>query len=120
MVYNIEYDGLHIICPNCGCYRHLIKDCPNKLKEGDNKEVSRPANSGGDVITTNNVVSSQNHDLAKQKNQETPSQEVLHGEWFIVQRRKRVNKNSSDGAFKTKGSQPQKVHRDFPSLDSLQ
>lgn len=28
--YNVEYEGLHIICAQCGCYGHLLKDCPSK------------------------------------------------------------------------------------------
>lgn len=28
--HNVEYEGLHLICAQCGCYGHLLKDCPVK------------------------------------------------------------------------------------------
>lgn len=30
--YKVEYEGLHLICAQCGCYGRLLKDCPVKPK----------------------------------------------------------------------------------------
>jgi hypothetical protein len=26
--YKVQYEGLHLICTNCGCYGHLGRNCP--------------------------------------------------------------------------------------------
>ncbi|GAU46480.1 hypothetical protein TSUD_402360, partial [Trifolium subterraneum] len=46
--YQVQYEGLHIICTQCGCYGHLMKDCapPTKKsvvvqKDSENIEPSK-------------------------------------------------------------------------------
>ncbi|PNX97690.1 hypothetical protein L195_g020923 [Trifolium pratense] len=31
--YQVQYEGLHIICTQCGCYGHLLKDCTLQKKK---------------------------------------------------------------------------------------
>ncbi|XP_045831398.1 uncharacterized protein LOC123922747 [Trifolium pratense] len=31
--YQVQYEGLHIICTHCGCYGHLMKDCAPPTKQ---------------------------------------------------------------------------------------
>jgi hypothetical protein len=38
--YHVQYEGLHIICTQCGCYGHLMKDCaPQKKKNTTSERV---------------------------------------------------------------------------------
>ncbi|GAU41244.1 hypothetical protein TSUD_97790 [Trifolium subterraneum] len=52
--YHVQYEGLHIICSQCGCYGHLLKDCVMKSKSTTEeiKEKSGEADGGGGTNTT--------------------------------------------------------------------
>ncbi|GAU49481.1 hypothetical protein TSUD_286190 [Trifolium subterraneum] len=45
--YHIQYEGLHIIFTQCGCYGHLMKDCAPPKKK--NETAERVRNDGGIV-----------------------------------------------------------------------
>lgn len=36
--YKVEYEGLHVICGDCGCYGHVTRNCPSKPKTTGGKE----------------------------------------------------------------------------------
>ncbi|GAU39341.1 hypothetical protein TSUD_60920 [Trifolium subterraneum] len=36
--YHVQYEGLHIICTQCGCYGHLKKDCAPPKKKNETSE----------------------------------------------------------------------------------
>jgi len=40
--YHVQYDGLHIICTQCGCYGHVLKDCGMKRNNAtiEKKKIS--------------------------------------------------------------------------------
>ncbi|PNX81511.1 hypothetical protein L195_g037532, partial [Trifolium pratense] len=64
--YQVQYEGLHIICTQCGCYGHILKDCAmrndkatigeksdNGATKKNNNEVQRETmTEGGDNNTT--------------------------------------------------------------------
>jgi len=46
--YQVQYEGLHIICTQCGCYGHLLKDCtPPKMKTNAEEEVNNDGAANG-------------------------------------------------------------------------
>jgi hypothetical protein len=49
--YQVQYEGLHIICTQCGCYGHLMKDCATR-KNGDIAEEKQI----GDNVNKNTAV----------------------------------------------------------------
>lgn len=98
--YNVEYEGLHIICAQCGCYGHLLKDCPAKKhvekaadggsgdqnqKSDDSEKSANTVNGGADIAGSSDM------DQVK---------EITHGEWLNVVRRKRNNKKSNEPKLK--------------------
>nr|KYP70390.1 hypothetical protein KK1_009606 [Cajanus cajan] len=30
--YNVEYEGLHLLCSSCGCYGHILRNCPHAAR----------------------------------------------------------------------------------------
>ncbi|XP_020211516.1 uncharacterized protein LOC109796245 [Cajanus cajan] len=30
--YNVEYEGLHLLCSSCGCYGHVLQNCPHAAR----------------------------------------------------------------------------------------
>ncbi|CAJ2652742.1 unnamed protein product [Trifolium pratense] len=52
--YRVQYEGLHIICTQCGCYGHLLKDCGMKKKNitVESKEKSGEADGDGGANST--------------------------------------------------------------------
>jgi hypothetical protein len=39
--YNIEYEGLHLLCTACGRFGHYTEGCPNKVKEAVQTNVGQ-------------------------------------------------------------------------------
>lgn len=90
--YNVEYEGLHIICAHCGCYGHLLKDCPNKppmvtTEEGTSGVQQQPVGESEKISENPNLVAQYQGDSNHDK-----IEEVMHGEWLVVARKKRNNK----------------------------
>lgn len=87
--YKVSYEGLHIICSNCGCYGHLGRNCKApppkiqpKLPVPPKETKARPGNTGPEVEAKTQEATVT----------ETPmKQDVgeVHGEWLVVSRRKR-------------------------------
>ncbi|XVF67807.1 hypothetical protein PTKIN_Ptkin10aG0151500 [Pterospermum kingtungense] len=50
-VRRIEYEGMHLVCFNCGIYGHRQEDCPN-LREEDNQKgkLEKGENSGSGAV----------------------------------------------------------------------
>lgn len=82
--YNVECEGLHIICAQCWCYGHLLKDCPFKkpvemTEEMSSGEQTQRANEGeksAEEVNTGLDISGLS-DMEQIK-------EVMHGEWSNV------------------------------------
>lgn len=41
--YKVQYEGIHLICINCGCYGHLGRNCP--LTQTVSEAATQPHNS---------------------------------------------------------------------------
>lgn len=66
---NVEYEGLHIICANCGIYGHVESNCTHTSRTPSSSETA-PRMPSAEASSSLNVPS------------------VVHGDWLIVQRRK--------------------------------
>ncbi|KAK2384311.1 zinc ion binding / nucleic acid binding protein [Trifolium repens] len=71
--YNVEYEGLHLLCKNCGKFGHYSEGCPEKIKvtNGHQEVIENGGrnNGGGDAPGSN-----------------------LDGPWMVVQKQKRIRK----------------------------
>lgn len=116
--YNVEYEGLHVICTQYGCYGHLLKDCPVKPKA----KVAVVAQEGGGVEAgSSKGTATQNHQEASNSgfssiiNDNDKGEilgDALHGDWLVVKRKKRGSK-ANNTAVKSKGSQFQNLPLNF-------
>lgn len=88
--YKVSYEGLHIICSNCGCYGHLGRNCkspPSKSSPSTPEPPKAPEVEDGNTDTE-----------VKEKGQEEVAQTILlqqdvgtvHGDWLVVSRKKRT------------------------------
>jgi hypothetical protein len=109
--YQVQYEGLHIICTQCGCYGHVLKDCAVKIKSATNVESNKAVEGEKTVVDQSAATilnadgnepvhkvgedGSVNHagkeDFADHNN-DKKIPEILHGEWIKVERRKKSNK----------------------------
>lgn len=107
--YNVEYEGLHIICAQCGCYGHLLKDCPAKPAAAMAEESGTGAPKQQGAKSENSGQSSgkgtENHGIQDKDH----IAEITHGDWVNVVRKKRTNKvpvgpHQKDTRFKDWGN----------------
>ena len=93
----IKYEGLHIICAQCGCYGHDTRDCLNLRKEG-NTPV------GISIVEDKNpsVLNFQDFEILKNP----------HGDWLVVARKPR---NHNHGDPKGKGNL---IEKDLKAIES--
>jgi hypothetical protein len=125
--YKVQYEGLHLICTNCGCYGHLGRNCVHTPTSSVAAKPPTPHNDTGNqnVVhqpppeTSNGNHSSQNqNDLSAFNGKITSIDDGtkdLHGDWLLVTRRKKVNNNpnfNAQKAAKTKSNR-------FSSLSNL-
>src|ERR1044072_3180215 len=47
--YNVEYEGLHLLCANCGCYGHVTRNCTVQKTQA---KMAAAATLGGEVEET--------------------------------------------------------------------
>ncbi|PNY05590.1 hypothetical protein L195_g002044 [Trifolium pratense] len=107
--YKVQYEGLHLICTNCGCYGHLGRNCTI------NPVVSKPANTSFNLHHAQNPNSGQPPrppiaDLEKSgvdlnstpavtksgpiiNNKEGNNE--LHGDWLLAHKTKTATSNQS-------------------------
>lgn len=101
--FNIEYEGLHVICSNCGCYGHVTRNCPVQKEApvaktaavGKDKEVTGQSNEKGDepgMINGDNTSVPKEKEVDMISNNEPKNVEPTHGDWLAVSRKKRNNK----------------------------
>ena len=85
--YKVEYEGLHIICSNCGCYGHYSRDCHSK----NNGEASIPLLEK--AVVPHGVVDAE---MAVTASTPSPVHELSqpHGEWLVVARKSRPRSRS--------------------------
>ncbi|XP_045792004.1 uncharacterized protein LOC123886756 [Trifolium pratense] len=106
--YKVQYEGLHLICTNCGCYGHLGRNCllNPAATEPINMPVKQP--NSGKQQPSNTDPKSNNFD--PERNDPIPAPAVtksapiissnehlneLHGDWLLVTRRKKKPANNS-------------------------
>lgn len=88
--YKVSYEGLHIICSNCGCYGHLGRNC----KSPPQKFLPPPPNPPKEPETGAEKTDTEAGKKVQQEvAQATPQQQDIgdvHGDWLVVSRRKRT------------------------------
>ncbi|MCI04837.1 hypothetical protein A2U01_0025885, partial [Trifolium medium] len=116
--YQVQYEGLHIICTQCGCYGHVLKDCAvkinsattvehNKAVESEKIVDDQPAatihdavgNEGsaslhkvgenGSKVGENGAVNHAGKEDFADHNNEKKIPENLHGKWIKVEGEKK-------------------------------
>jgi hypothetical protein len=125
--YQVQYEGLHIICTQCGCYGHLLKDCAPQKKQsevvvvsnedGDSepvKQVSEPAKvsieptepkknnsepviKAADTLYNVSITDAAINDDIRLMEENKCTPNFLHGDWIKVERKKRNNKFNNQG-----------------------
>ncbi|GAU26384.1 hypothetical protein TSUD_221110 [Trifolium subterraneum] len=140
--YHVQYEGLHIICSQCGCYGHLLKDCVMKSKSTTEeiKEKSGEADGGGGTNTTgaetveksgvNQGVINEEISLNVVQSVTENFLDSLHGDWIKVERKRRNNKVNARGFNGIPGSENgqhsknvvlnmvEKLNRQYPSNEN--
>ncbi|XP_057426555.1 uncharacterized protein LOC130719985 [Lotus japonicus] len=66
--YNIEYEGLHVICTKCGCYGHRFRECTTEISPAasktQNQSFGGEAEAQGKTAAENGQVGSMdNHNM---------------------------------------------------------
>jgi hypothetical protein len=74
--YNVEYEGLHLLCKICGKFGHYSEGCPEKHKAGG--------------------VQQEGNEMGGQKDGVESSGSKVEGPWMVVQKQKRHNKKSKE------------------------
>lgn len=94
--YTIEYEGLHLLCANCGCYGHVARNCANPTNSAPAAEPSKddgltaegaPGNRGTNPPQDQIAEIAAKESVSKEDNISIPSNP--HGDWLVVQRRKK-------------------------------
>ncbi|XP_020211721.1 uncharacterized protein LOC109796460 [Cajanus cajan] len=89
--YNVEYEGLHLLCSSCGCYGHVLRNCPHAIrpeskvtamgeKENTVQLPRDPPHGEGSVAPTGE------QSALRVRGELAPEP---HGDWLIVKRRNR-------------------------------
>jgi hypothetical protein len=93
--YKVQYEGLHIICGNCGCYGHHTRDCkktpaqqPPKGQTQEHQEGGQAGNPGEKATVVEQNKTSNLTPLTA----EAGDVNETHGDWLVVQRKKKNNK----------------------------
>ncbi|GAU50505.1 hypothetical protein TSUD_409800 [Trifolium subterraneum] len=120
--YKVQYEGLHIICTNCGCYGHLGRNCPltntvpevavhsnqqqnsgeqnnnfqpnqQKSKPNQTQSIQDPQN--GKILNAGADPKVLEKEIIIRNNEEN---NVLHGDWLLVSRRRKPTNRSSSNS----------------------
>jgi hypothetical protein len=74
--YNVEYEGLHLLCTTCGKFGHYKEGCPDKMKQPEQRAVDGDGINGGLETVGGRVLAGNNMD----------------GPWVVVQKQKKMRK----------------------------
>ncbi|XP_045804092.1 uncharacterized protein LOC123897478 [Trifolium pratense] len=115
--YNVQYEGLHIICGGCGCYGHHTRNCEKTLvkKVSASEKTVQP----GGRPEKATVVTEPIKEIIEGKSvidvEKATESEILkevHGEWLVVQRKKRNKKvNNSQSSSLPNNEQQQSLNK---------
>ncbi|XP_045797590.1 uncharacterized protein LOC123891736 [Trifolium pratense] len=112
--YQVQYEGLHVICTRCGRYGHILKDCTQKNKSATaapevqaspitaapEVAAAMVTNEKGNEINGGSKISGE---IIKEIMTKTDNlginddSDFLHGDWIKVERKKRINKDNRRG-----------------------
>lgn len=89
----IQYEGIHLVCFNCGKYGHKLEECP--LREIPLAEDNMQATEGpglrteGSKEATNILEEEVQHDISVRKTVSIPEPSPGHGPWILGDNSKR-------------------------------
>jgi len=111
--YKVQYEGLHLICTNCGCYGHLGRNCSSKpatnAAANHHESDPKPANQATATSQSQLTDSFQNGNTINASINETQTEtdtitsnngeeKQLHSDWLLVTRKKKPqNQHSLNG-----------------------
>jgi hypothetical protein len=111
--YHVQYEGLHVISTQCGCYGHVLKECATPpLNNAQKNDVITANNSGVEKHKQDDVepqpitreeMSVMDHGVNSENHGDDGIPTDLHGNWIKVERKKRnhkFNARGSEGAQK--------------------
>lgn len=102
--YNFQYEGLHTIRAQCGCYGHVLKGC----KVAPPVVAPADADDAGHVESPSVRDSPFDNSQAGNMTSDAKVGEVfpdfLHGDWLVLTRKKRTNRNAINVGQKIKGA----------------
>ncbi|XP_020208554.1 uncharacterized protein LOC109793499 [Cajanus cajan] len=89
--YNVEYEGLHLLCSSCGCYGHVLRNCPHATRpelttQGVGEQEVTKQQSGEPPHSAVSVASMGEKSGPQVRGDIAPDP---HGDWLIVKRRNR-------------------------------
>ncbi|KAK2399216.1 zinc ion binding / nucleic acid binding protein [Trifolium repens] len=70
--YNVEYEGLHLLCKNCGKFGHYSEGCPEKAKAETNRQQEGRMNMPGNSLDGPWMVVQKQRRNRKAKEKEVP------------------------------------------------
>ncbi|MCH85177.1 hypothetical protein A2U01_0006021 [Trifolium medium] len=101
--YNVEYEGLHLLCTNCGKFGHYKEGCPEKVREGE--KVTGGEQAGNGAVAGKLGLAGSGSD----------------GPWVVVQKQKRSRKTlaAEGGNKRSSGKTNNTPHLQGSHFDSL-
>jgi hypothetical protein len=100
--YKVQYEGLHLVCTNCGCYGHLGRNCNPQNAPITSTNIPTPTPTSIQPQPTNLDPQPSNTDPVNSAPIQAPavtkpvpiisnndSIDELHGDWLLVTRRKK-------------------------------
>jgi hypothetical protein len=93
--YQVQYEGLHIICTQCGCYGHVLKDCISKQNKPATEAMGTTVADSGEQIRTvtqpeETVQKTVEEIMESDQSSINGAPESLHGDWIKVERKKKL------------------------------
>ncbi|KAK2458256.1 zinc ion binding / nucleic acid binding protein [Trifolium repens] len=100
--YKVQYEGLHLVCTNCGCYGHLGRNCNRQNAPITSTNIPTPTPTSGQPQPINLDPQPSNTDPKNSAPTQAPAVttpvpiisnndgiDELHGDWLLVTRRKK-------------------------------
>lgn len=130
--YNIEYEGLHVICGKCGCYGHVTRNCtqvvppvviedirkhsPAAAAVDANESTQQATNQPSNPKPITDVINA-NDSITNDVPTDVPTiKEPIHGDLLVVTRRKKGNQVAPKLKEKNKQIGPQSQSTRFDTL----
>jgi hypothetical protein len=95
--YQVQYEGLHIICGSCGCYGHHTRDCKQDpgQKTPANTTTEHQGSRPDNIAVVMEPVIDQNKEKENSQERGLGNINETHGEWLVVQRKKKQIKKGN-------------------------